>query len=137
LTARISLFRAKIHRATVTHADVDYEGSVTIAGDLLDAAGIYEYEQVHIWNVTRGTRLSTYALRGDDGSGVVCINGAAAHLATPGDKVILATFADVEPEKAAGWNPTVVLCNDANEIVSGDHRELAGPNRRSHALESV
>jgi aspartate 1-decarboxylase len=134
LTARISLFRAKIHRATVTHADVDYEGSVTIAGDLMDAAGIYEYEQVHIWNVTRGTRLTTYTLRGDDGSGVICINGAAAHLMTPGDKVILATFADVEPAQAADWKPTVVLCNDDNEIVSGDHSELAGPKRRVNAL---
>jgi aspartate 1-decarboxylase len=134
MTARISLFRAKIHRATVTHADVDYEGSVTIAGDLLDAAGIHEYEQVHVWNVTRGTRLSTYALRGDAGSGVICINGAAAHLAGPGDKVILAAFADVEPHEAAGWKPRVVLVDDRNRIVSGDHAELAGPARRRNAL---
>jgi aspartate 1-decarboxylase len=134
LTARISLFRAKIHRATVTHADVDYEGSVTIAGDQMDAAGIFEYEQVHIWNVTSGTRLSTYALRGDDKSGIICINGAAAHLAKPGDKVILATFADVEPEAARGWKPTVVLCDDDNAIVSGDHAELAGPKRRLNAM---
>ncbi|RMH43703.1 MAG: aspartate 1-decarboxylase [Deltaproteobacteria bacterium] len=125
----MSLFRAKIHRATVTHADVDYEGSVTIAGDLMDAAGIYEYEQVHIWNVTRGTRLVTYALRGDAGSGVICVNGAAAHLAQPGDKVILATFADVDPAEARDWKPTVVLVDDANAIVSADHAEVAGPKR--------
>lgn len=129
MSARISLFRAKIHRATVTHADVDYEGSVTIAGDLMDAAGIYEYEQVHIWNVTRGTRLVTYALRGDAGSGVICVNGAAAHLAQPGDKVILATFADVDPAEARDWKPTVVLVDDANAIVSADHAEVAGPKR--------
>ena len=70
MSARLHLFKAKIHRATVTHADLDYEGSVTISGELLDASGILEHEQVHIWNVTRGTRLVTYALRGDDFSGV-------------------------------------------------------------------
>ena len=136
MAVRLSLFRAKIHRATVTHADVDYEGSVTISGELMDAAGIFEFEQVHIWNVTRGTRLVTYALRGDDGSGIICINGAAAHLAGPGDKVILATFADVDAADAATWKPTVVLCDDANRIVSGDHVELAGPKRRLDALQS-
>ena len=90
---RLHMFRAKLHRATVTHADLDYEGSVTIAGDLMDAAGLPEHEQVHIWNVTRGTRLTTYTLRGDEGSGIICINGAAAHLAEVGDKVIIAAFA--------------------------------------------
>ena len=134
MTARITLFRAKIHRATVTHADVEYEGSVTIDGNLMDASGIHEYEQVHIWNVTKGTRLVTYTLRGDDGSGVICVNGAAAHLAQPGDKVILATFAEVEPEQAKNWKPTVVLCDENNGIVDGDHAELAGPKRRLSAL---
>ena len=133
MSCRISLFRAKIHRATVTHADVDYEGSVTIAGDLMDAAGIFEYEQVHIWNVTRGSRLTTYALRGDDGSGIICVNGAAAHLAEPGDKVILATFAEVEPAEARNWEPTVVLCDEENRIIPGVHTELAGPRRRLSA----
>lgn len=133
MTGLITMFRAKIHRATVTHADVDYEGSVTIDGALMDAAGIHEYEQVHIWNVSRGTRLTTYTLRGEPGSGIICVNGAAAHRAKPGDKVILAAFAQVEPAAAAQWSPTVVLCNDANEIVAGDHRELAGPARRTDA----
>ncbi len=133
MAQKLSLFRAKIHRATVTHADVDYEGSVTISGELMDAAGIFEYEQVHIWNVTRGTRLVTYALRGDDNSKIICINGAAAHLATPGDKVIIATFAEVDPEDARDWKPQVVLCDDDNNIVSGDHTELAGPKRRLNA----
>jgi aspartate 1-decarboxylase len=131
MATRLHLFRAKIHRATVTHADVDYEGSVTIDGALMDAAGLLEYEQVHIWNVTRGTRLVTYALRGDDGSGVVCINGAAAHLASPGDKVILAAFADVEPADAVGWRPTVVLVDDANRITDPRGAELPGPRRRT------
>src|SRR5688572_21100129 len=126
MSHRIHLFKSKIHRATVTHADLDYEGSVTISGELLDAAGILENEQVHIWNVTRGTRLVTYALRGDAHSGVICINGAAAHLANPGDKVILATFAEVDAAAAAGWQPTVIFVDDANRMVGAD-AEVAGP----------
>jgi aspartate 1-decarboxylase len=133
MSHRVHLFKAKIHRATVTHADLDYEGSVTISGELLDAAGILEHEAVHIWNVTRGTRLMTYALRGDDHSGVICINGAAAHLNQPGDKVILATFAEVEIEAARGWQPTVIFVDDANRM-AGAEAEIAGPRRRHSAL---
>jgi aspartate 1-decarboxylase len=133
MSARLHLFKAKIHRATVTHADLDYEGSVTISGELLDASGILEHEQVHIWNVTRGTRLVTYALRGDDHSGVICINGAAAHLASPGDKVIIAAFAEVEAEAAAGWKPTVVFVDGENRA-TGTDAEVAGPKRRLNAL---
>jgi len=127
---RLHMFRAKLHRATVTHADLDYEGSVTIAGDLMDAAGLLEHEQVHIWNVTRGTRLTTYTLRGDEGSGIICINGAAAHLAEVGDKVIIAAFAEVEEAEARDWKPTVVLVGDDNEIVDPELAEIAGPKRR-------
>jgi len=130
---RLHLFKSKIHRATVTHADLDYEGSVTISGELMDAADILEHEQVHIWNVTRGTRLQTYALRGDRDSGIICINGAAAHLANPGDKVIIATFAEVEAAEAKGWNPTVVLVDEKNRVVDGEYRETAGPKRRYDA----
>lgn len=133
MSYRVHLFKSKIHRATVTHADLDYEGSVTISGELLDAAGILEHEQVHIWNVTQGTRLVTYALRGDADSGIICINGAAAHLASPGDKVIIATFAEVEAEAAKGWQPTVVFVDAANEMV-GQDAEVAGPKRRLNAL---
>lgn len=129
---RLHLFKAKIHRATVTHADLDYEGSVTISGELMDAAGMLEHEQVHVWNVTRGTRLVTYTIRGDDHSGVVCINGAAAHLVKPGDKVILATFAEVDAADAAMWKPTVVFVDDANHMV-GEGAEVAGPKRRLSA----
>jgi aspartate 1-decarboxylase len=128
---RLHLFKSKIHRATVTHADLDYEGSVTISGELMDAAGILEHEQVHVWNVTRGTRLVTYAIRGDDRSGVICINGAAAHLADAGDKVILATFAEVSAAEVAQWQPKVVLVDERNAIVDGDLREIAGPRRRT------
>ena len=133
MSHRIHLFKAKIHRCTVTHADLDYEGSVTISGELLDASGIVEHEQVHIWNVTRGTRLTTYALRGDDDSGIICINGAAAHLTKPGDKVIIATFAEVEAAAAKGWQPTVIFVDDANKIVAKD-AEVAGPKRRLNAI---
>ncbi len=133
MSIRLQLFRAKIHRATVTHADLDYEGSVTISSELMQAAGIHEYEQVHVWNVTRGTRFVTYALTGEPHSGIVCINGAAAHLAAPGDKVILAAFADVDPEAAHGWKPTVVLVDERNRIVDATYCELAGPKRRMSA----
>jgi aspartate 1-decarboxylase len=133
MSYRVHLFKSKIHRATVTHADLDYEGSVTISGELLDAAGILEHEQVHIWNVTQGTRLVTYALRGDADSGIICINGAAAHLANPGDKVIIATFAEVEAEAAKGWQPTVVFVDETNRMVGKD-AEVAGPKRRLNAV---
>jgi aspartate 1-decarboxylase len=127
---RRTLFKSKIHRATVTHADLDYEGSVSIDEDLLDAAGIWEYEAVHIWNITRGTRLQTYAIKGERGSGVICINGAAAHLNRPGDLVILATFAEMEESEARAHVPRVVLVDRANRIVEKDAVEVPGPKRR-------
>jgi aspartate 1-decarboxylase len=126
---RRTFFKSKIHRATVTHADLDYEGSVTIDEDLMDAAGIWNYEAVHIWNITRGTRLQTYAIKGTRGSGVICINGAAAHLNKPGDLVILATFAELEESEARAYEPTVVLVDRSNKIVAKTV-EVAGPNRR-------
>jgi aspartate 1-decarboxylase len=130
---RRTLFKSKIHRATVTHADLDYEGSVTIAEDLMDAAGIWEHEAVHVWNVTRGTRLMTYALAGARGSGVICINGAAAHLNQPGDKVILATFAEMDEIEARQHVPRVVHVDEENRIVEKDAQEVAGPARRVSA----
>jgi aspartate 1-decarboxylase len=127
---RRTFFKAKIHRATITHADLDYEGSVSIDEDLLDASGILEHEAVHVWNITRGTRLQTYAIRGARGSGTVCINGAAAHLNRPGDLVILATFAELEEAEVRGFKPTVVLVDARNRIVAKDVTEVAGPARR-------
>jgi aspartate 1-decarboxylase len=127
---RRQIFKSKLHRATVTHADVEYEGSVTIDEDLLDAANIAEYEAVHVWNVTNGSRLVTYALKGPRGSKVVCINGAAAHLARPGDKVIIATFAELDEEERRNFRPTVVLLDDRNEIKEMGATELPGPLRR-------
>ena len=125
----VHMFKSKLHRVTVTHADLEYEGSVTIDENLMEAANILEYEQVHVWNVTRGSRLVTYALRGERGSGVICINGAAAHLVDPGDIAIISTFTEVAAKDAPHWKPTVVLVDERNEIVADDHVELAGPKR--------
>lgn len=124
---RLNVFKSKIHRATVTHADLDYEGSVTIDADLLDAANILPHEAVHIWNVTRGTRLVTYALEGPRGSGAIAVNGAAAHLNKPGDLVILATFADMSPEEARLHRPTVVRVDAQNRATSDRSLEQPGP----------
>jgi aspartate 1-decarboxylase len=110
------MFASKIHRATVTVADLDYEGSVTIDADLLDAAGIREWEEVHVWDLTNGARLSTYAIAGPRGSGVIGINGAAAHLVHAGDLVILATFAELDEDEAARHEPTVVFVDGHNRV---------------------
>ncbi|OAI39465.1 aspartate decarboxylase [Planctomycetaceae bacterium SCGC AG-212-D15] len=110
------MFKSKIHRATVTQADRDYEGSVTIDASLLEAADILPYEQVHIWNITQGTRLITYALSAQPGSGTVCINGAGALLVHPGDLVIIATFATLDEDAARGHKPKVVLVDGQNRI---------------------
>ncbi len=130
---KLNIFKSKIHRAQVTHADLEYEGSVTIDAALLDAAEILPYEAVHVWNVTRGTRLVTYALAGPRGSGVVCANGAAAHLNDPGDRVILATFAEMTPEEARDHRPTVVLVDDQNRPTTSQHIETPGPTLNSLA----
>lgn len=127
---RRTFFKSKIHRARVTHADLHYEGSVTIDRGLMVAARIDEWEAVHVWNVSRGTRLMTYAIAGDEGSGIVCLNGAAAHLNQPGDIVILATFCELDEAEAAKHVPTVVLVDEHNRIVEKDAAEVAGPQRR-------
>ena len=124
---KLNMFKSKIHRATVTHADLSYEGSVSIDRDLLDAAEILEWEAVHIWNVTRGTRLVTYALAAPRGSGAICVNGAAAHHNQPGDLVILATFADMTPVEARRHVPRVVRVDPKNRPLEGMHPEEAGP----------
>ena len=127
---RRTFLKSKIHRATVTGADLEYEGSVTIDEDLLEAAGIWDYEAIHVWNITRGTRLQTYAIKGQRGSGVVCINGAAAHLNQPGDLVILSSFAELEESEARAFKPTVVLVDSQNRIVARNAVEVPGPARR-------
>lgn len=128
---KLTVFKSKIHRATVTHADLHYEGSVTIDRELLEAANIVQYEAIHVWNVTRGTRLQTYALEGEAGSGVVCLNGAAAHLNAVGDLVILATFAEVSAVEAREHQPVVVQVDAHNRITSANLQEIPGPAIRS------
>ena len=109
------LLKSKIHRATVTEANLDYEGSVTIDEELMRAANIIEYEQVHIYDVTNGNRIITYAMVGPAGSGVICINGAAAHKVHPGDKVILATYSLLSEAEQQGFKPQIVQVDERNQ----------------------
>jgi aspartate 1-decarboxylase len=123
------MLKSKIHRATVTEANLEYEGSITIDEDLLRAADILPYEQVDLYDCTNGNRLHTYAIPGEAGSGEICVNGAAAHLADPGDRIIIATFADVPESQLASFHPTVVFVDDHNLAVRTGV-ELPGPHRR-------
>lgn len=125
------LFKSKLHRATVTQADLHYEGSITLDRDLMAAADILDHEKVAVWNVTNGERIETYAIAGEAGSGVVCVNGAAAHRFSPGDLVIIATWAEVDDAEARAWKPTVVLVDAHNRIVDPDLSELPGPALRA------
>jgi aspartate 1-decarboxylase len=118
------MFKSKIHRATVTGANLDYEGSLTVDADLLKAAEILPYEQIHVWDVTNGARLVTYALPGPRGSGQVCVNGAGAHLIKPGDMVIVATYTLMSGRKAKKYEPTVVFVDEANKMRDADPAEL-------------
>jgi aspartate 1-decarboxylase len=122
------MFNGKIHRATVTDADLSYEGSVTIDADLMRAANIHVHESVHIWNVTRGTRLQTYAIAAPPGSGVVCVNGAAAHLNRVGDLVILATFVELEEHELDAHRPRIVRVDGRNRLLEAAP-EVPGPSR--------
>lgn len=108
------MMKSKLHRATVTATDLHYEGSISVDEDLLDAADILPNEQVHVWDVTNGARLVTYALAADRGSGVVQVNGAGAHLIRPGDVVIIATYAAMEEQEARGHEPLVVQLDARN-----------------------
>lgn len=112
------MFKSKIHRAMVTAADVNYEGSITVDAGLLEAADILPYEEVHVWNITRGTRLLTYAIVGERGSGTVCINGAGAHLVHPQDLVIIASFTELDEAEARVHRPKIVLVDEKNRIRS-------------------
>ncbi len=112
----LNMLKGKIHRATVTQAEVDYIGSITIDQQLMDAAGILEYEKVQVADVETGSRLETYVISGEPGSGVICLNGAAAHLVTPGDKVIIMCYAQMTPEEARKNQPRVVFVDEHNKI---------------------
>lgn len=114
---QLELLKSKIHRATVTDANLNYEGSITIARDLMDAAGILPFEKVGVLDVNNGSRLETYVIEGPAKSGMICLNGAAARLVQPGDLVIIVAYASMTPEEAKNWQPTVVHVNEKNEIV--------------------
>lgn len=111
------MFKSKIHRAVITEADLDYEGSMAIDSVLLEKANIFPFEKVFIWNVTRGTRVETYAIAAPENSGQICVNGAAAHHNKPGDIVIIATFAEVEQQEIQYWTPIVVLVDKENKYL--------------------
>ena len=123
------VLHSKIHRATVTHADVHYEGSISIPPELLAAANMGEYEAVWLWNVTSGTRLETYTILGRPGSGEICVNGAAAHLMKPGEIIIIAAFTWVDEEKFKVHRPTLVFLDEKNAI-KRIGPEVAGPSVR-------
>ena len=113
---RLTAFKSKIHRATVTEADLNYEGSVTIDADLMDAADILPHDKVQILDLNNGERFDTYAIRGQRGSGIVCLNGPAARLAHVGDIVIILTYAEMEREELLRHVPTVVMVDEKNRI---------------------
>ena len=111
-----TLLKSKIHRASVTHCELHYEGSCAIDEDLLDAANICDNEQVHIWNINNGERFITYAIRAERGSGIISVNGSAARRASRGDLVIIATFAQVHENEIKGFTPQLVFCDPENRI---------------------
>ena len=113
-----TLLKSKIHRATVTEADLEYEGSVTVDRDLMDAADLLHYEQVQIYNITNGQRLTTYVIEGQRGSKGICVNGAAAHLAKEGDRIIIASFASYDEEECKKHAPKLIYVDEKNNITS-------------------
>ena len=112
----VTLMKSKLHRATVTQADLDYEGSIAIDRDLLDVSGILPHEQVDVLNINTGARFTTYAIEAPRGSKVIGVNGAAARLVQTGDKVIVVTYGQLPQEEARNYAPTVVLLNEANDV---------------------
>ncbi len=116
------MLKSKIHRATVTEADLDYEGSITIDSELLEAADILPHEQVQVVDVTNGARLETYVIAGQGGSGIVCLNGAAAHLVHKGDTVIIISYAMVEEKEARKLVPKVLYVDEKNRLIKIEHR---------------
>lgn len=123
---QLSMLKGKIHRATVTQADLNYVGSITVDKTLLDAAGILQYEKVHIVDINNGSRFETYTIAGEPGSGVICLNGAAARCVQPGDKIILMAYAQMDEEEAKNYEPKVVFIGDDNKIIEIHNYEKPG-----------
>ena len=115
---QINMLKSKIHRATVTQAEVDYIGSITIDPVLMEAAGIYEYEKVQVADVNNGNRLETYAIKGEPDSGMICLNGAAAHCCDIGDRIIIMSYCIIDESEAERHTPKVIFVNGENKIVS-------------------
>lgn len=113
---QLTLLKAKIHRATITHAELHYEGSCAIDGHLLDISGIREYERIEIYNVSNGQRFATYAIRGEEGSGMISVNGAAAHRASVGDLVIICAYGQCDEAEAEKFKPTLVYVDRDNAM---------------------
>ncbi|MGN0149046.1 MAG: aspartate 1-decarboxylase [Clostridia bacterium] len=112
----VTMLKSKIHRATVTQAELDYVGSITVDEELLEASGIFEYEKVQIVDINNGSRFETYTIAGERGSGIICLNGAAARCVQTGDKIIIMAYAQIESEKAKENPPKVVFVDDKNKI---------------------
>ncbi|MBT1166507.1 aspartate 1-decarboxylase [Bifidobacterium simiarum] len=123
---QLNMLKGKIHRVTVTEARLDYVGSITIDSDLLDAAGILEYEKVTVVNVNNGQRLETYTIAGEPGSGVICLNGAAAHFFDPGDIAIIMCYCQVDAEEAKTHKPKVVFVDEKNHATRVTNYEKHG-----------
>ena len=122
----IEMLKSKIHRATVTQSELNYVGSITVDTELLEAAGILEYEKVQIADVDNGARFETYVIAGEAGSGVICLNGAAARMVSTGDKVIIMSYAQMQPEEIKENPPKVVFVDDKNQITSVTRYEKHG-----------
>lgn len=116
-----TLLKAKLYRACVTHAELDYEGSCAIDSQLLDLAGIYESEQIQIYNVNNGERFTTYVIRAQEGTGIISINGAAAHKAQPGHRIIICAYVALTPQEIVLHKPTVIYLDENNKIIQTRH----------------
>ncbi len=125
----LHMLKGKIHRATVVQAELDYVGSITIDPLLMEAAGILEYEKVQVVDVNNGSRFETYVITGERGSGMVCLNGAAAREVSVGDKVIIMCYCELSEEEVKTHKPKVVFVDDDNQIVSLDDKETHGQIR--------
>ena len=122
----ITLLKSKIHRAVITQADLDYVGSITIDTKLMREAGIVEYEKVQVADINNGNRFETYTIAGEEGSGIICVNGAAAHCVNVGDKIIIMAYADMTPEEAKKHKPEVIFVDDKNNVVRKANYEKHG-----------
>ena len=130
---QLRMLKGKIHRATVTGADLNYEGSIEIDSSLMDAAGILPFEKVDIWSITTGDRFSTYALPAEPRSGIIALNGAAARRVQPGDEIIIATFVSMNEKEAKHWNPKIVFVDEKNRFKPLTHVPRARSSARKMA----